>query len=145
LHRTNFSKENNLKKNGRPVRRRRNRRKNNQLAKTMKKDVTSFKGSNIQCWACGGFKHIAEKCRTPKNLVALYQKSFGKDKKAQGLGSRYEAHFTILTDSKFEAGCLSMGPQEPSTNKATLTIDDYMDSDNTMVEYASNDMFGDLL
>jgi hypothetical protein len=38
-----------MKKNGRPVRRRRNRRKNNQLAKTMKKDVTSFKGSNIQC------------------------------------------------------------------------------------------------
>jgi hypothetical protein len=57
----------------------------------------------------------------------------------------YEAHFTILTDSKFEVGCLSKGPQEPNTNEPTLTTDDYMDSDNTMLEYALNDMFGDLL
>jgi hypothetical protein len=48
---------------------------------------TPFKGSNVQCRAGGGFKHTAEKCRTPKHLVALYQKSLGKDKKAQGSGS----------------------------------------------------------
>jgi hypothetical protein len=77
--------------------------------------------------------------------VALYQKSLGKDKKAHGSGSGYEAHFSIPTDSKFEAGCLSKDPQNLSTNKPTLTADDYMDSDNPMVEYASNDMFGDLL
>jgi hypothetical protein len=77
--------------------------------------------------------------------VALYQKSLGKDKKAQGSGSGYEAHFFIPTNSMFEVGCLSKDPQNPSTDEPTLAIDDYMDSDNTMVEYLSNDMFGDLL
>jgi hypothetical protein len=76
--------------------------------------------------------------------VALYQKSLEKDKKAQGLGSGYEAHFSILTNSTFEASCSSKDPQNPSTDESTLTVDDYMDFDNTMVEYASNDMFGDL-
>jgi hypothetical protein len=38
-----------------------------------------------------------------------------------------------------------MDPQNPSTDEPTLTIDDYMDSDNTMVEYHSNNMFSDLL
>jgi hypothetical protein len=77
--------------------------------------------------------------------VALYQKSLGKDKKVQGLGSKYEALFSILTNSMFEAGCLSKYPQNLSTDEPALTIDDYMDSDNTIVEYTSNDMFGDLL
>jgi hypothetical protein len=40
--------------------------------------------------------------------VALYQKSLGKDKKGQGSGSGYEAHFFIPTDSEFEAGCLTL-------------------------------------
>jgi hypothetical protein len=109
----------------------------------MKKNGTFFKGSNIQCWAFGGFKHIVDKWCTPKHLVALYQKSLGKEKKAQGSG--YEAHFTILNNLKFEDDGLSKGPQEPSTNEPTLTIDDNMDSDNSMVEFASNDMFGGLL
>jgi hypothetical protein len=91
------------------------------------------------------FKHTGEKCHTPKHLVALYQKSLGKDKKAQGSGYGYEAHFSISTNSMFEAGCSSKDPQNLSTDKPTLTIEDYMDSDITMVEYASNDMFNDLL
>jgi hypothetical protein len=90
-------------------------------------------------------KHTVEKCRTPKRLVALYQKFLGKDKKAQGSGYEYEAHFSISTDSKFEDGCLRKDPQNPSINEPTLTVDDYMHSNNTMVKYASNDMFGDLL
>jgi hypothetical protein len=77
--------------------------------------------------------------------VVSYQKSLEKDKKAQGSGSGYEAHFTIPTNSKFEAGCLSKGSKEPSTNEPTLTTDDYMNTNSTMVEYASYDMFGDLL
>jgi hypothetical protein len=77
--------------------------------------------------------------------VALYQKFLEKDKKAQGSGSGYETHFSIPTDLKFEAGCSSKDLQNPSTNEPTLTFDDYMDSDNTMVEYASNNMFGGLL
>jgi hypothetical protein len=43
----NFSKDNNPKKNGRTARRRCNRRKNRQLAKTMKKDGTPYKGNNV--------------------------------------------------------------------------------------------------
>jgi hypothetical protein len=141
----NFFKDNNPKKNGRSAWHRRNRHKNRKLAKTMKKDGTPSKGSNVQCRACGGFKHTVEKYHTPKHLMALYQKSLGKDKKAQGSGSGYEAHFSILTNSTFEAGCSSKNLQNPSTDKPTLTIDDYMVSDNIMVEYASNDMFSDLL
>jgi hypothetical protein len=45
----------------------------------------------------------------------------------------------------FEAGCSSKDPQNASTNEPTFTVDDYMELDNTMVEYSSNDMFGDLL
>jgi hypothetical protein len=76
----------------------------------MKKDDTPSNGSNVQCRACGGFKHTVEKCRTPKHLVALYQKSLGKDKKAQSLRSGYEAHFSIPTNSMFEADCSSKYP-----------------------------------
>jgi hypothetical protein len=76
----------------------------------MKKDGTSSKRNNVQCKACGAFKHTTEKCRTPKHLVALYQKSLGNDKKVQGSESRYEAHFSIPTNSKFEAGCSSKDP-----------------------------------
>jgi hypothetical protein len=47
----------------------------------MKKDDTSSKGKNVQCQACGAFKHTTEKCRTPKHLVTLYQKSLGKARK----------------------------------------------------------------
>jgi hypothetical protein len=118
---------------------------NKKLSKTMRKDGTSSKGNNVQCKACGAFKHTAEKCRTPKHLVALYQKSLGKDKKVQGSGSGYEAHFSIPTNSTFEAGCSSKDPQNLSNDELTLIVDDYMDSNNTMVEYNSNDMFGDFL
>jgi hypothetical protein len=76
--------------------------KNRQLAKTMKKDGTPFKGSNVRCRACSGFMHTIEKCHTHKHLVALYQKSLGKDKKAQGPGSGYEAHFSIPPDSNLK-------------------------------------------
>jgi hypothetical protein len=99
----------------------------------------------VQCQACGAFKHTTETCCTPKHLVALYQRSIGKDKKVHGSGAGYEAHFSILTNSPFEAGCSSKDPQNPSTDEPTLNIDDYMDSENTMVEYNSNDMFDDVL
>jgi hypothetical protein len=56
-----------------------------------------------------------------------------------------KAHVSILTNSMFEAGCSSKDPQNLCTDKSTLTVDDYMDLDNTMVKYASNNMFGDLL
>jgi hypothetical protein len=72
----------------------------------MKKDGTPSKGINVQCMTCGAFKNTAEKCLIPKHLVPLYQKSLGKDKKAQGSG----AHFSIPTNSTFEAGFSSKDP-----------------------------------
>jgi hypothetical protein len=76
----------------------------------MKKDGASSKGNNVQCKVCRTFKHTIEKCHTPKHLVALYEKSLGKDKKVQGSGAGYEAHFTIETNSMLEAGCSSKDP-----------------------------------
>jgi hypothetical protein len=76
----------------------------------MKKDGAFSKGNNVQCKACGTFKHTAEKFHTPKHLVALYQKSLSKDKRVQGSGPRYEAHFFILMNSTFEAGCSNKDP-----------------------------------
>jgi hypothetical protein len=98
----------------------------------IKNDGTPFIWNNVQCWACDGFKHTAKTCHTPKHLVALYQKSLGNDKKVQGSGFGYEAHFSISTDSKFDADCSSKDPQNPNTNEPTLTVDDYMDSGNTI-------------
>jgi hypothetical protein len=69
------SKDSNPKKNGRSARPCCNRQKNRKLSKIMKKDGASSKGNNLQCKACGTFNHTAEKCHTPKYLVALYQKS----------------------------------------------------------------------
>jgi hypothetical protein len=71
----------NSKKNGKSTNRRRNGRKNRQLAKMMGNDSPPYKGGNVKCKACGCYKHTAEKCRTPKHLVALYYKFLGKDKK----------------------------------------------------------------
>jgi hypothetical protein len=99
----------------------------------------------VQCKACGAFKHTSEKCHTPKHLMALYQKSLGNDKRAQGSRSRYEAHFSILTNSTFEADCSSKDPHNLSNDEPTLPVDYYMDLDNIMMEYNSNDMFIDLL
>jgi hypothetical protein len=104
------SKDSTLKKNYRSARCRRNRQKNRKLSKSIKKDGVSSKGNNVQCKACRTFKHTTNKCRTPKHLVALYQKSIGKNKIVQGSGTRYEAHFSIPMDSTFEAGCSSKDP-----------------------------------
>jgi hypothetical protein len=76
----------------------------------MKKDGASSKRNNVQCKACRAFKHTTEECCTPKHLLALYQKSLEKDKKVQGSEDGYEAHFSILMNSTFEAGCLSKDP-----------------------------------
>jgi hypothetical protein len=144
-HKSNFSKDKNPKKNGKSVKRRHNRRKVRQLAKMMGKDVAPFKGGNVKCKPCGCYKNTIEKCRTPKHLVTLYQKSLGKDKKAQGSRSESKARFIILAESKFETDCSRKGPQETSTNGPTLTTDDYMDVEISMVKFALNDLFSDLL
>jgi hypothetical protein len=78
--------------------------------KVDKNDGASSKGNNVQCKVCRAFKHTTEKCRTPKHLVALYQKSLRKDKRVQGSGAGYEPHISILMNSTFEASCSSKDP-----------------------------------
>jgi hypothetical protein len=109
----------------------------------MGNDAPPQKGGTIKCKTCDTYKHTTKKCLTPKHLVVSYQKSLRKDKKVQGSG--YEAHFTILSDSKYDVGCSRKDPQGPSTDEPTLIIDDYMDTGNAMIEYASNDVFDDLI
>ena len=54
-------------------------------------------------------------------------------------GSEYEAHFN--SQSKEASGSRST-PMD--TDMPPLTTEDYMDTENTIVEYALNDVFGDL-
>jgi hypothetical protein len=68
-------------------------------------------------------------------LIDSYQKSLKESGKARGL---YEAHFNATSD---EATTSSKRPDE-ATKPSSLT-DDYIDEENMIVEYNSNDMFGD--
>ena len=68
-------------------------------------------------------------------------KSIGKGKAG---ASGFEAHFTQKSDASAGASDSRQVPEEPSSDKAPLTVDDYMDAENTMVEYTSDDLFGDL-
>jgi hypothetical protein len=68
-------------------------------------------------------------------LIDSYQKSLKEAGKARGL---YEAHFNATSD---EATTSSKRPDE-ATKPSSLT-DDYIDEENMIIEYNSNDMFGD--
>ena len=73
-------------------------------------------------------------------MVELYQKSLGKGHKA---GGGYEAHFNI-TSTKEEATCSLQVPAEPGSDVPPQMVDDYMDTKNTIIEFTSDDVFGDL-
>jgi hypothetical protein len=68
-------------------------------------------------------------------LVDLYQKSLKEAEKARG---SYKAHFNATSD---EATTSSKRPDEAT--KSSPSTDDYIDGENMIVEYNSNDMFGD--
>jgi hypothetical protein len=68
-------------------------------------------------------------------LIDLYQKSLKEAGKAKG---SYEAHFNVTSD---EATTLGKRPDEVA--KPSLSTDDYIDRENMIIEYNSNDMFGD--
>ena len=58
-------------------------------------------------------------------------------------GQKYEAHFNIRPDTtRNEAGCSQQVPMEPSNNNIRGG-EDLADTGNMIVEYASNDIFGD--
>jgi hypothetical protein len=68
-------------------------------------------------------------------LIDLYQKSLKDVEKAKG---SYECHFNAGSD---EATTSDKRPDEAT--KSSLTVDDYIDRENMIVKYNSNDVFGD--
>jgi hypothetical protein len=69
-------------------------------------------------------------------LVDLYQKSLNNLKKAKG---SYEAQFN---DKSNEATTSGEIPEE--VDMPNLTVSNYIDMENTAIEYYSNDVFGTL-
>jgi hypothetical protein len=110
--------------------------KRNKYKKNKSKDQSLGKGKkSFKCHRCGGANHITKKCNIPQHLVDLYQKSLKETGKTKGL---YEAHFNATSN---EATTSAKCPDEDA--KPSLTVDEYIDGENMIVEYNSNDMFGD--
>jgi hypothetical protein len=105
-------------------------KKNKYKYQSSGKENKSFK-----CHCCGGPNHIVKKCNIPQHLVDLYQKSLKEAEKAKGL---YEAHFNTASD---EATTSGKRPDEAA--KPSLMDDDYIDGENMIIKYNSNDVFGD--
>jgi hypothetical protein len=124
--------ENKLPKNvGKSKKGKRNKdKKNKSKDQSLGKEKKSFK-----CHCYGGPNHIAKKCNIPQHLVDLYQKSLKEPEKAKG---SYEAHFNDTSD---EATTLGKCPDE--AEKPSLTVKNYIDGENMIVKYNSNDVFGD--
>jgi hypothetical protein len=68
-------------------------------------------------------------------LVDLYQKSHKEIGKAKG---SYETHFNATSDEATTSGKCSDEAAKPS-----LTVEDYIDGENMIVEYNLNGVFGD--
>jgi hypothetical protein len=68
-------------------------------------------------------------------LVDLYQKSLKEAEKAKG---SYEPYFNAVSDK-----ATTSGKRPAKATKPSLMADDYIDGENMIVEYNSNDMFGD--
>jgi hypothetical protein len=91
--------------------------------------------ANHLCHKCGGSNHFAKKCRILKHLVELYQRSIKKFNTKRS----YEFYFNNETKDAITSGTI------PSNLKMSkLANNDDMDMVNTIVEYNSNDVFGDL-
>jgi hypothetical protein len=66
----------------------------------------------------------------------LYQKSLQDARKAKG---SHEAHFNDKSNKATTSGKITEEVEIPN-----LTVENYMDMENTIVEYNSNDVFGTL-
>jgi hypothetical protein len=111
-------------------------KRNGKNMKNRAKGQGKGKGKIFTRHKCGGPNHFARKCQTPKHLVELLQKSL---KGSNNNKRSYEAHFNDMTK---EASTLGTIPSNPKMLKLTNTDD--MDMENTIMEYHSNDVFGDL-
>jgi hypothetical protein len=105
-------------------------KKNKSKDQSLGKEKKSFK-----CYRCSGANHITKKCKILQHLIDLYQKSLKEAEKAK---ESYEAHFNATSDEATTSGKRTNEAEKPSPSN-----DDYIDGENMIVEYNSNDMFGD--
>jgi hypothetical protein len=94
--------------------------------------------NDSKCHRCGTFNHLAKDCHTPKHLVALYQKSLKDAKQSKDKEPRYEAHFNLAPAANKEVGCSN------KNDNLDLMKEKLPSTDDMLVEFTSNDMFGDL-
>jgi len=141
-----FYTQNNQKKFGgkkfkRNFRGKWNKRNKHFKGKGFNKGKGIFKNNNSNdnsqvCQKCGCHNHTTKKCHTAKHLVELYQKSAG----TQIFGNKYEAHFTTQPT---EASCSKDVPMEQEDEKIPPQMDDLLSTDDMLVEFQSNDIYGD--
>jgi hypothetical protein len=94
------------------------------------------KGKAFTSHKYGGPNHFARKCWTPEHLVELYQRSLKESNNTKRL---YEVHFNDVTKEATTSRIITSNSEMPK-----LTDNDDMDIENTIMEYNSNDVFGDL-
>jgi hypothetical protein len=94
------------------------------------------KGKAFTCHKCGVPNHFARKWRTPKYLIELYQKFLNESNNNK---RSYEAHFNDMTKEASTSETIHSNPEMPKV----MDTDD-IDMENTIVEYHSNNVFGDL-
>jgi hypothetical protein len=68
-------------------------------------------------------------------LVDLYQKSLKEAGKAK---RSYEAHFITTSDE-----ATTSGKRSDEATKPSLTVEDYIDRENMIIDYNSNNVFKD--
>ena len=91
------------------------------------------------CRRCGCYSHTSSRCNTARHLVELYKKSLDKGKQVQG--DKFEAHFNTQPSDE---SCSKEVPTESTTEQVPSPLENTADVDEMLIEFSSNDIFGDL-
>ncbi|XP_062200524.1 uncharacterized protein LOC133903225 [Phragmites australis] len=105
------------------------------------KSIFNNKDKSDICRKCGCYSHTPKKCHTPKHLVDLYLKSVGRSRPTQG--KRFEAHFNLQSDTTRTTSCSQNVHPELNNDITLKEQEDLEGMDNMLVDFASNDLFGD--